>query len=171
MDTMRGESRERGSETRLHIRRISPPLSLPRRKTAKRSSSSSSTTMLDDNTSTLCPQKRCSPMLAVIVIVCPRHGVSWIAHNNERESRLFYDPPAPSRCHEGMSFDLIEGGCSKSSCALKSKRGGGGKLFGSLRFWSRSSSKRGIVQPSNGLRRCSGAYLCWAEGRVGLGGE
>ena len=53
----------------------------------------------------------------------------------------------------------MPGACSKSSCGLKSKSGGGGRLLGGMhRSGARSSSKKGIAQPSRGLARVSGAY-------------
>jgi len=58
--------------------------------------------------------------------------------------------------HAGMSFAFIPCGCSKSSCGLKSKRGGSGPSFGSRVSGSLNSSKSAIVQPSSGLRRVSG---------------
>ena len=38
--------------------------------------------------------------------------------DNGRHSQNPCAAQFPSRCHDGISFDLIEGGCSNSSCAL-----------------------------------------------------
>ena len=64
-------------------------------------------------------------------------------------------------CNVSETHVRVEGDGKPAAKALEahtSKSGGGGRLFGSFKFWSLSSSNRGIVQPSSGFNRDSGAY-------------
>lgn len=47
-------------------------------------------------------------------------------------------------------------GLASGPCGLKSNKGGGERLPGSCKPWSRNSSKKGIAQASRGLMRESG---------------